>query len=62
MRTESEIRAKIQEIYDDERLHYKCATVVENAPLALTQLEGETKLDVLAWVLGEKPPKLRRKK
>lgn len=61
MRTEAEIRAKIKEVVEDERFHYKTATVVENAPLALIQLGMETRVQWLAWVLGEKPPQPQRK-
>ena len=60
MKTEKEIRATMKTITDDERFHYPVATVFENAPLALIQLGMEAKLEMLAWVLGEKPPKSKR--
>lgn len=44
-------------IDQDERYHYKPATVFENAPLALIQLEMETEARVIAWVLGVPVPK-----
>ena len=53
MKTEQEIRARIAEIESDDRLHYKVATVFENAPLAMIQLEGESVTQALRWVLGE---------
>lgn len=52
MRTESEILAALAKVEADSRLRQKSATVFENAPLALIQLELETKRDVLRWVLG----------
>ena len=61
MRTEKEIRAEIKRITDDERFHYPCATIIENVPLALIQLEMETRLSVLSWVIGEKIPLPKRK-
>ena len=42
---------KLNEIVSDERLSYPTATIVENAPLALIQLELSTKRDTLLWVL-----------
>ena len=53
MRSRTEIEAKLKEVESDERLTYKSATVFENAPLALTQLELETKVSVLRWVLTD---------
>ncbi len=53
LRTEKEIRAKLKEIESDERLSYKPATLEVNAPLALIQLEGHTKINVLEWVLED---------
>lgn len=53
LKTENEIREKLEEITKDERLGYKTATIVENAPLALIQLSLETKRDVLKWVLDK---------
>ncbi|MDP2104627.1 MAG: hypothetical protein Q8J76_01430 [Desulfobulbaceae bacterium] len=51
MKTEEEIKERIKLIESDKRLKYKTATIVENAPLALIQLELETKRDTLKWVL-----------
>lgn len=62
MKTEQEIRAELATIDADVRYHYEPATVFENAPLALIQTALEIKAQTLAWVLGEKPPKQRRKK
>lgn len=41
------ISERIQELKSDERLSYPCATVVENAPLALVQLAGESRISEL---------------
>lgn len=60
MKTEKEIRAAMKSITDDERFQYKCATVLENAPLALIQLWMEAQLEAYAFVLREKPPTSRR--
>lgn len=56
MRTQVEVKAKIAEIekYYSHVLKGTCATVFENAPRALMQLEAETKLIVLHWCLGTK--------
>lgn len=61
MKSEKEIQGKIDEIMSDERLHYKLATIRENAPLALTQLSLEVKLEILSWVLEKPEPKIERK-
>lgn len=59
MKNEKEIRDQLNKIRSDERLSYPTATIVENAPLALIQLDLEAKIDALEWVLNEKkaPPK-----
>lgn len=62
MKTEKEIRAQIAAVMADDRFHYETATIQVNAPLALIQLEMETRVRWLAWVLGEKPPHPKRKK
>ena len=41
---EIELRKTIKEIEADDRFHYKKATIFENAPLALIQLEMETRI------------------
>jgi hypothetical protein len=53
MRTIEEIKVKLQELKSDDRLKSPCATVFENAPLALIQLELEMKILTLEWVLKE---------
>jgi len=53
MKTEKEILDKIKELESDERLSYPTATIIENAPLALIQLEMESKITALKWVLGD---------
>jgi hypothetical protein len=55
MKTESEIKAKIAEVERDYShvLTGTTATVFENAPRALMQLEAETKLTALNWALGK---------
>ena len=55
MRTEEEIRERIQRILSDDRMSYKTATVFENAPLTLIQHAMTTELHTLQWVLGEPP-------
>ncbi len=52
MKTEKEIKAELKKLEADERLSYKTATIVENAPLALIQLEMETNIAALKWVLA----------
>lgn len=51
MKTKQEIEAELKRVKKDERLKYKTAPVFENAPLALVQLELETRIEVLEWVL-----------
>lgn len=51
MKNEKEVKKKLKKIESDERLSYPTATIVENAPLALIQLELEMKRDTLKWVL-----------
>lgn len=58
MRSENEIRERLAAVEGDERLYYPCATVLENAPLALEQMGMETTSAALRWVLGEKPLQL----
>ena len=53
MKTEEEIRKKIKEIESDERYSYPTANVAVNAPLALIQLQMESEVRILKWVLGE---------
>jgi len=55
--TKQQLLDRLKAIDADERYHYKPATVFENAPLALIQLELETEARVIAWVLGVKVPK-----
>ena len=53
MKTEDEIKEKIEAIKKDYEhiLKGSLATLFENAPRALMQLEAETKLRTLAWIL-----------
>ncbi len=53
MKNKEQIEEEIKKIESDERLSYPTATIDINAPLALIQLEMETKLKVLKWVLYE---------
>lgn len=55
--TTQELADRLKAIDADERYHYKAATVFENAPLALIQLEMETEARIIAWVLGAEVPK-----
>jgi len=54
MKTEEEIRNELKRVKSDERLNYKTATVSENVPLALIQLELEARVATLRWVLANK--------
>jgi hypothetical protein len=47
------ICAEIAKIKADKRYHYPPATIEINAPLALIQLEMETKVTILEWVLKQ---------
>lgn len=51
MKTEEEIKNRLDIVMADERLSYPPARVDINAPLALIQLSLETQRDVLQWVL-----------
>ena len=51
MKTKDEIQAKIEEFSKDERYKSKPALVQINAPLALIQVEIQSKIDALMWVL-----------
>lgn len=44
------IEKNIKEIEDDERFHYKPALTEVNAPLALIQLEMETRMVLLKQI------------
>ena len=52
MKTKKEIQEKLKEIESDERLSYPPASIFLNAPLALIQIELETKARTLKWILG----------
>lgn len=54
MKTKKEIQKKIDEIMQDERLHYPPANVKVNAPLALIQVDLKAKLATLHWMLDAK--------
>jgi hypothetical protein len=53
MRSIKEIEAKLEELKNDDSFKSPTATLFENAPLALIQLELETKVRVLEWVLKD---------
>lgn len=53
MKSEEVIRETLKKLEDDSILKEETATIEENAPLALMQLEMETRIRVLKWVLGE---------
>jgi len=53
MKTAKEIRAEIERLEKDERYQACAATIVENAPLALIQVEIESHIRALRWVLEE---------
>lgn len=52
MRTEEKIRALLAHVEKDDRLKQPPANIHVNAPLALVQLELETKRDLLRWILS----------
>jgi hypothetical protein len=52
MKSKDEILNKIEELKSDERHNYKPALVEINAPLALIQVEIQSKIDALKWVLN----------
>jgi len=51
MRTQREIEKRLAKVLADERLSYPSATIRENAPLALIQVELETERNLLYWML-----------
>jgi len=51
MKTKGEIEKQIKLLESDERLKMPSATIDINAPLALIQLEMETKITTLKWVM-----------
>jgi len=53
MKSKDEILAKIKELESDERHKYEPAPVQINAPLALIQVEIQSKIDALMWVLRD---------
>jgi len=52
MKTKEEIEDKIKELESDERLS-PSATIIENAPLVLIQVEPEAKIYILKWILTD---------
>lgn len=54
MKTEAEIKAKIRDIESRYAsvLTGSTATIAVNAPRALIQLDAQTRLQALHWVLG----------
>lgn len=51
MKTRKEIIDKIRELKMDNKLKQPSATIEINAPLALCQLELESEIKALEWVL-----------
>ena len=52
MKTQQELEEKLAEIESDTRLGYSLATIRENSPLALIQLDLKSKAGMLRWALG----------
>lgn len=52
MRTMKEIKDKINDLQNDDRIKLPDALIQINAPLALIQLSIEMKIAALEWVLG----------
>lgn len=63
MKTKEEIEAKLAGIQQGYAhvLTGSRATIQINAPRALMQIEAETKLTLLCWMLGGKPYKSKLK-
>jgi hypothetical protein len=55
MKSEDELKEKLETLEGDERLHYKPAQVQINAPLALYQVGLESACNMLRWSLGMEP-------
>lgn len=55
VKTEKEIKAQIAKLAKDYRhvLTGELSTIIENAPRALMQLQAETRLETLNWILGK---------
>jgi len=53
MKSKNEILTKIRELEADERHKCEPALVQINAPLALMQVEIQSKIDALMWVLNQ---------
>ncbi len=51
MITREYIEAKLERVFEDERLWYPSATVIENAPLALIQMSLEARALILCEIL-----------
>ena len=60
MKTKEEIQEKIDELLSDERLSYKTANILENAPLALIQYGLETIIHTLQDVIGAELTNFRK--
>lgn len=52
MKTENEIRDRLNELMKDVRLTYPDASIQINAPLALIQVDAKATIHALEWVLG----------
>ena len=52
-RLHGEIKKMLEKLENDSRVKQKTATIITNAPLALTQLSIEAKIQALKWVLGD---------
>ena len=52
MKEIEEIRAEIERLEEDERYQQKPALVEINAPLALIQVEIESRIRTLKWVIN----------
>lgn len=53
------IKHRIEEILSDERMHYKTASILVNAPLALIQLSMEVELHTLQKISGRSLTNIR---
>lgn len=55
VKSRKQIEALIEQIEADERLHYPRANVFINAPLALIQVELESQVRILKFILNDAP-------
>jgi hypothetical protein len=55
MKTETEIRERINWLKSDERVKYPPANLFSNGPLALVQVDIKAQISALEWALDSLP-------